>query len=53
MSIQRFEDENVDFNIIMLASDEDLIQLGVRTSNRVKLRDAWGEFTQEVLPQYH
>ena len=40
MSIQRFEDENVDFNIIMLASDEDLIQLGVRTSNIVKLRDA-------------
>ena len=53
MSMQRFEDESVDFNIIMLASDEDLIQLGIRTSNRVKLRDAWGEFTQEVLPQYH
>ena len=38
---QKFEDEKVDFNVIMSASDVDLIQLGVRTiGDRVRLRDA-------------
>ena len=30
MLSQKFEDEKVDFNVIMSASDVDLIQLGVR-----------------------
>ena len=50
MLSQKFEDERVDFNVIMSDSDEDLIRLGARTiGDRVRL----GEFTQEVLPQYH
>ena len=41
MLSQKFEDEWVDFNVIMSASDEDLIRLGVRTiGDRVRLRDA-------------
>ena len=41
MLSQKFEDEKVDFNVIMSASDVDLIQLGVRTiGDRVRLRDA-------------
>ena len=41
MLSKKFEDERVDFNVIMSASDEDLIRLGVRTTgDRVKLRDA-------------
>ena len=41
MLSKTFEDERVDFNIIMSASDEDLIRLGVRTiGDRVRLRDA-------------
>ena len=41
MLSQKFEDEKVDFNVIRLASDEDLIRLGVRTiGERVRLRDA-------------
>ena len=40
MLSQKFEDEKVDFNVIMSASDVDLIQLGVRTiGDRVRLRD--------------
>ena len=31
MLSKKFEDERVDFNVIMSASDEDLIRLGVRT----------------------
>ena len=38
---QKSEDERVDFNVIMSASDEDLIRLAVRTiGDRVRLRDA-------------
>ena len=41
MLSKKFEDEKVDFNVIMSASDEDLIRLGVRTiGDRVKLSDA-------------
>ena len=41
MLSQKFEGEKVDFNVIMSASDVDLIQLGVRTiGDRVRLRDA-------------
>ena len=39
MLSKKFEDEKVDFNVIMSASDEDLIQLGVRTiGDRVRTR---------------
>ena len=31
MLSQKFEDEKVDFNVIMSASDDDLIRLGVTT----------------------
>ena len=38
---KKFQDERVDFNVIMSASDEDLIRLGVRTlGDTVRLRDA-------------
>ena len=41
MLSQKFENGRVDFNVIMSASDEDLIQLGVRTiGDRVRLRAA-------------
>ena len=41
MLSQKFEEERLDFTVIMLASDEDLVRLGVRTvGNRVRLRDA-------------
>ena len=41
MLSQKFEDGRVDFNVIMSASDEDLIRLAVRTiGDRVRLRDA-------------
>ena len=41
MLSQKFEDEWVDFNVIMSASDEHFIRLGVRTiGDRVRLRDA-------------
>ena len=32
MLSQKFQDEWVDFNIIMSASDEDLVRLGIRTN---------------------
>ena len=32
MLSQKFEDEGVDFNVIMSASDEDLVRLGIRTN---------------------
>ena len=41
MLCKKFEDERVDFNVIMSASDEALIRLEVRTiGDTVKLRDA-------------
>ena len=41
MLSQKFEDERADVNVIMSASDEDLVRLGVRTTgDRVRLRDA-------------
>ena len=41
MLSQKFEDERVDFNVIMSDSDEDLIRLGVRTiGDRVRLRES-------------
>ena len=41
MLSQKFEDERADVNVIMSASDEDLVRLGVRTiGDRVRLRDA-------------
>ena len=41
MLTQKFEDERADVNVIMSASDEDLVRLGVRTiGDRVRLRDA-------------
>ena len=40
MLSQKFEDERVDFNVILSASDEDLILLGVRLGDRVRLRGA-------------
>ena len=40
MLSKKFEDERVDFNVIMSALDEDLIRLEVRTiGDRVRLRD--------------
>ena len=39
MLSKKFEDEMVDFNVILSASDEDLIRLGA-IGDRVKLRDA-------------
>ena len=35
MLSQKFEDEKVDFNVIMSASDDDLIRLGVTTIGAV------------------
>ena len=32
MLSQKFEDEGVDFNVIMSASGEDLVRLGIRTN---------------------
>ena len=41
MLSQKFEDERMDFNVILSASDEDLMLLGVRTiGDRVRLRRA-------------
>ena len=41
MLSQKFEDERVDFNVIMSDSDEDLIRLGVRNiGDRVRLRES-------------
>ena len=41
----RFQDEKVDINVVISASDEDLIRLGVGTiGNRIKLRDACRRF---------
>jgi len=39
--VPKFEEEKVDFNVILSAGDEDLIRLGVTTiGDRVRLRDA-------------
>ena len=41
MITEKFEDERVNINVIMLASDENVIRLRVRTiGDRVRLRDA-------------
>ena len=45
MVTNRFQDEKVDINVVISASDEDLIRLGVGTiGNRIKLRDACRRF---------
>ena len=46
MLSQKFEDERVDFNVIMSASDEDLVRLGVLVIEWDKEMPV-GEFTQD------
>ena len=46
MVSKKFQDEKFDIKVVMLASDEDLIRLGVRTvGDRIRLREACRKVT--------
>ena len=46
MVSKKFQDEKFDIKVVMLASDEDLIRLGVRTvGDRIRLREAFRKVT--------
>ena len=51
---KKMKDEKVGIKVVMSASDEDLIRLGVRTiGDRIRLRKHAEEFTQHTLHYGH
>ena len=47
MVSKKFQGEKFDIKVVMLASDEDLIRLGVRTvGDRIRLREAFRKVTE-------